>query len=505
MSHPANLLEFYDDGRVKREKESFQGYLFKNLDFRNAIRTISFMRSDFRGAKIVDCHFMKNNFSNADFIDSSILRSTFDESAFRSTEFYNSYFENVTFKDIKFLSASFVKIVFLNSNFSGLKFGANTVQGSAFIGCKISDCDFKKSSMDDVEFKDTSIKDTDLSSMTALNLFFENCKFENVIIDADYIGSYSFKGRFLENIKLKYRGRIFDLDITQKELLDNLFKIFFEKERYYECLNILVQKNLLENKTNSLFSIIKVIVGRLLADTNTLKRTYQLERIFKILEYYINTDYIALSDYFKTIGYMESLDYSLLSFMERLGYQEKINRLKALLETSEIEKPIIDKINYLDKVFMEITIDENNEKIFEEYFSKSTLAIMQNYAMNEDMCEPYEIIGKRKGSIVYEIVIYSSVALILLRLLKSIVKEAREIFNETMQFGIDYKLNIRVINYTNRLKNKDTISEAHEIRKLQSAPKGCSDNTIEMNNIQKLLPLIKSAIVYPNALSNMKD
>lgn len=502
MGSLAKTLVFYDDGNFKREQENFQSYFFSKIDFSNHLIPISFVRSDFRGAKFQEMIFSKNNFSNSDFIDSTVIKTSFKKCQFKFAEIYNSYFEDSTFFRTVFDSTSFIKLMYINCELNKSKFSANTFRESKFVGCSIADCLFEKNSMDNIEFENTTFKNIDLSNMTAINLFFNNCNFENVIIDADYLGSYFFKGRFFTDLNLKYRGQILKLDISQSDLLNNLFKIFFEKERYYEAVNIAIQKNLLENKTSSIFSLIKVVIEHLMRETSQLKRANQFEKIFKLLEYYLNTGYIIIEDYFKIVGYLENQNIAHFEFIEQINFYEKVNRLKLIIENIDLSQSFIETFSSNEKMLLEVRIEEANREDFENYFKIAMSEIAKTLSLKK---HPYKIVNVRHGSIIYDIVLYSSAALLFLKIIKSILKVTRETLHESIQLAIDYQINTKTLEIAKRVHGKKEIEEIREIKEIQlMSQKALSKSADEEDVFKKLLPLLKSAIVYPNALTKGK-
>lgn len=503
MSNLARLQQFQDNGNNKRESEDFQGYLFHKIDLRLRETPISFYRSDFRGAKLQDTYFIQNNFSNADFIDSTAINTVFEKCQFKSTELYNSYFEKCLFKTANINSSSLVKLIFVKCNFESVKFNNDTISKCKYENCNFIESKFEKSSIDDVDFLNCTLKDIDLSSNTAINLFFDKCRFENVVIDADYLGSYFFKGFFFDNLKLKYRGKVFDLDITQSDLLSNLFKMFFEKERYYEAINICIQKNLLEQKQNTIFPLLKNVVDKLLREGNQLKRTYQFGKIFTLLEYYLNTGYVSVDDYFKAIALFVGIDVTHFDFLEQIEFNERVSRLKIIIEKIDFELPFIKSSNAKEKVLFEIKIEEANKNKFEKYFDASVYELADKLSITD---VPYQIIGCRKGSIIYDMLIYPTVGLYLLKLLKSYLKEARATMHESIHIAIDYKTDVRLLSESKNIKTKNQIKKIKEIKEVQIlSRKAIGKGQSETGEIKKLLPLIKSAIIYPNALPKGKN
>lgn len=498
MTAIVNRLSFYDNGNPKRERENFQNYKFEDLDLSRDEVPISFFRSDFRGAKMKAVSFRKNNFSNSDFIDCVVIDSHFKECKFRYTEFYNTFFERSNFSELAFSSASFVRIVFKSCEFKLIHWRIDTLRDCQFIQCIIHKSDFEKTSMDEVSFEKVKFKDVDLSTMTGINLYFDKCHFENVIIDADYLGSYFFKGNFPTDLKLKYRGKLIELNIGGSDLLESLLKLLLEKERFYEALNIIVQKGLLEKKRVSIYSVIQPIIEALVSESNILKRTYQIKKLFNLLEYYYNTGYIIIDDYFKIIAFFDELNMSSLTLPEKLDLENSIDRLKSLINLMDMDLSFIESLDKNRLMLLELGIEESAEQTFEVSLNNFLLKLSKR---NNLGLESFKIIAKRRGSIIYEIVMYSSLALVFLKILKSAIKHLREISSERIQLIMDYKFSSVMIK---QLKNADTIEKMMAAKKTQlqfMGNKGLVPNNLnEDKDLKNIITPLKSAIWHPNAL-----
>jgi len=498
MKEIVSYNKFYDTGEPKRERENFQQFHFDKLDLSKALVPISFHRSDFRGAKITDCRYFKNNFENADFIDCVVIDSAFVSCSFKYTELYNSYYQNVIFQETAFSSASQVKLVYKNCFFLKIKFRINTFRDCKYFNTTIKGCNFQRSSMDEVEFEKVTFSSVDLSSMTAINLYFNNCNFENVVIDADYLGSYFFKGKLPENIRMKYRGKLFDFDITQVDLLNSLFMLLWEKERYYEAINILVQKNVFHKHNVTIIDRVKYALQLILINPNELRRTYQIDKIFRLFEYYFNSSHVLVSDYFKFIQLMDDCDLSALSFQEQLLVNEKLQKLKMIIDSLPLEDAFILSEAGNALMAVEITIDEADQEAFERTFDHVVRKLSYG---TEAHGEPYYIAGIRKGSLIYDIVMYASSALLLLKLLKTSLKEARAVVHQAMQFKIDYKANKTL---AAQFESSVSLDKLQKIRKAQAYPEKVifSNNGISDRDLQELSPIVKKMTLHPNQLPN---
>jgi uncharacterized protein YjbI with pentapeptide repeats len=446
LTQPAH---FYDTGQKRRERENFQGYRFVDIDLRGSVEPISFRRSDFRGALLERSYFEGNNFANADFIDAIARECNFVKCQFKYTELYNSYFSKTAFASTSFSSASLVRLVFDKCSFSNARVSISTLRDCKFLDTSFANCSFQRSSMDEIVFKNTTFSCCDLSGMTSMNLYFDNCQFEKVTIDADYLGSYFFKGPIPDTVLLKYRGKKMRLDLSQAELLQNLCKLFYEKGRYYEAVNLAIQHNMLMGQKKSILGMVKTVINDLVLVENPLIRSYQFEKLFNVFEYYFNTGNILIGDYFGFLELQSNVDTSMLSGEEVILIKEGIYRLEQLLTGSDYTDIFINSNGLPDAMLLEARIDEDDKEVFEQKWQNLLSEIKESMKTKEDI---YYFEGIRKGSLIYAIVLYSFAGLCLLRILRKAVKEIRMISNESMQLRIDYKSNRQLLNWK-RLKD----------------------------------------------------
>lgn len=490
---------FYDTGDRQRERENFQGYHFVDIDLRSQVDPISFQRSDFRGALLERSYFDRNNFGNADFIDSIVRDCEFSKCQFRYTELFNSYFSQTVFKSTAFSSASLVRLIFDKSLFTDTRFSISTLRDCKFLKSHFTNCTFQRSSMDEIIFEDVAFSNCDLSGMTSMNLYFDNCQFENVTIDADYLGSYFFKGSIPDTILLKYRGKKMQLDLSQAELLQNLCKIFYEKGRYYEAINLAIQHNMLLRQRKSILGMIKKVSGELLSIENPLIRSYQVERLFKVFEYYFNTGNILIGDYFGFLELQTNLDVSRLSGEEIILLNERVHRLEQLLIGSDYADVFISSDGLPKAMLVEARINEENKEAFEEKWENLLVELKESMNANEDV---YYIESIRKGSLIYAIVLYSFAGLCLLRILRKAIKEIRMISNESMQLKIDYKSNRQLL----KQLEKPSLAKLEKIKQLQLISQQIVYETPSLNEkASELLPFVQQLTIKPNEFRDQRQ
>jgi len=494
MGSIAERFKFYDNGNNKRIKENFQGYLFNQINLSDSEHPISFYRSDFRGTKFKDCSFYKNDFSRADLIDSVIENSSFQSCLFRYSELFNSFFSKTTIIDAQFKSASFSRLFFYDCLLESGQLQDVTVRDCSFQKCKIVKTSFVKNSFDEVKFEKCHFAEVDLSNMTAINLYFTDCTFKDLIIDADYLGSYFFKGTYFKEVRIKYRGKFFNLEMSKQELIENLFKIFLESNRYYEALNLFIQKNLLQDIYRSPFDITKRIIRQVLAESNFLRRSYQLEKIFHIYEFYFNTNVISIGDYYQLFAFFDELVVTDLTLQEQITIANSVQRLKSLFDIVNLSHDFINSVNG-DVALLEITVSDQNENLFLQEFESFLKHLFDSEFSKEQV---YVVIGKRKGSIIYEIAINASVGVLLLRALKISLKYLRSIGNELSQIVIDFSVTRKLLGEVKKAKSIDRLKQIRKFQKLSSevVQRADKQNDADAN---KLTSMIQSAKYFPNA------
>jgi uncharacterized protein YjbI with pentapeptide repeats len=495
MSQVTEFKKFYDNGNPKRQKENFQDYLFDGFKQEKSLSPVSFYRSDFRGAKIQNCLFVKNNFSRADFIDCAVEFTSFSACLFKFSEFQNCFFSKSGFEGTSFTSASFNRLLFDDCDLSNASFHDITARDCTFKNCKFWNVKFSQNSFDQIRFDRCHFVNIDLSNMTAINFYFTNCTFDDIVIEADYLGSYFFKGTHLDKIKLKYRGKLMKLDIQNHELFSNLFKIFLEKKRYYEAINIYIQGRPVSNGVRSISEITFFSIKELLHELNFLKREYALEKIFQIYEYYFNSALISMDDYFELIAFIQKSDVSLLSIEEQLLIKSSMTRLLDMFNSADLSDKFIETKRPGIALFI-ITIDDKGEKKFLQALDEYVRLLVATKCQEEHI---YSIIGKRAGSIIMEIAIHSTIGLYLLRVLRSGIKHLRGISNDTVQIVVDANVNRKLLAEAKKAKSLEKLKQIKQIQILSEKAITGQTGAVPQRR-KRLTSSVKSARYFPDTL-----
>lgn len=219
---------FTDTGSYQREKEDLSYYIFKDLNFSDSKRHISFYRSDFRGSKFINVNFYRNNLDRADFISCALKKSSFISVDFGGCEVKNCYFDNVNFERNKYDAMAIQQSTFIDCNFYNEHFMI-TMYDCKFIRCTFTDCSFDESSTEKLEFVNCKISNTNFATMHAECHTFISCELNNVCLDTSYVFSYFFYNTNLDSIDFLSRGEVVHL-----RALNNLYKRLLGETRYFE-------------------------------------------------------------------------------------------------------------------------------------------------------------------------------------------------------------------------------------------------------------------------------
>ncbi|MBS1529673.1 MAG: hypothetical protein JSU01_05170 [Bacteroidetes bacterium] len=478
---------FVENGNSSRKFENFQNFTFKDLDFKGSADPISFYRSDFRGATITKVYFWKNSFERCDFINSYISDSTFEECHFR-TDFTNIIFERVFFNSNFEDTCAFYNCMFLNCTFQHERVTETVTRNCEYNECIINGCSFDKNAFDDITFFKTTLQDISLADMGAINLSFDQCTFENVVLDPDYLGSYLVKNTSMANIRYEYRGHEIPLSGELIEDFRTLSLFFMQERRYNEAFNLTILYNFHSKSNASLSVFFKQIVEAVNTDFHILRHVEQLTRYVAIIKFYGVSAMINAKDLFYMIGLLKSTDTSSVRIRDRVAFEHSIYDLENTFQTVLLQPWMWDSIDPFALVMAEVKIDESDLDLFKENY----LAYLDQ--LLKDLRQPsihpeFQIIGVRKGSLVIEFISYAIAVYGLARIIKAIFSE---IYSIRLEFEI-HKKTIRLISESDvksPLLLKKNIVAA---RKIINEP---SDDLLKNSN--KLSVLLKRFKIYTN-------
>lgn len=481
MSHLQPAKVFYDTGEDLLESKNFQGFLFRDIDFRKREKPLSFFRSDFRGSKFDLFTLYQNNFDRADFIDSYFNNGTIENCYFGS-DFNNTYFNGIKFVGNQFESCSFYNCIFNGCSFTGGIFKEVNLRECKFLNCRLEHPVFQANTVDEIEFSQCQFEEVDFSNMTMMNIYFSYCTYSGVSIDPDYLGSYFIKGDFLEGTKFKYRGHEIKLFEKQQEVVNGLIHLFGDTNRYYEQFNLLILKAAINGSLEA--SQLLNIVGASLEEPSQLIRDAQLKKIFQCIQFYATGSKVPLRVYFLIIGAIEEAIENKTDIGVSLWFSNQLAYTKAVVEKELID--VGDTEFNTTKVFVEVQL--NLDSVSEGERILRTFLDLVGYGRSQDSSTLYEIISIRKGSVIVEILCYGFTALALSAIVKSTTRNL-------METVFIYKF---LSKGTKLLKKAESKKDLLNVKELVSDGKGYLKlaGTDEGNALKSLM---KSMKVFVNA------
>lgn len=135
-------FEIEDSFRFLSMKQSH----YKNVVYRKSLfENVALTGSTFENVKFLDSKLIGNSFANCNFYDTEINGS---RAALSANNFSQSNFENCIFKKVKFFRSGILNALYHRCDFNKILFRGSTLEGTKFISCKFSDCDFGNVNID---------------------------------------------------------------------------------------------------------------------------------------------------------------------------------------------------------------------------------------------------------------------------------------------------------------------------------------------------------------------
>ena len=488
MSLPVSSKIFVDSGSSERESENFQHYLFKDLNFKEREKPISFFRSDFRGVKIEAVKFYRNNFDRADFINAYIKDTEFEECYF-GTDFSNTIFTNVQFTQNKEENCSFYNCHFLNCMFDRELVSGTTNRNSVYASCSFIECDYGKNTFDDISYESCDLKRLSFAEMGSYNLNFSSCHFEEVIVDPDYLGSYLIKESSLEGLKYSYRGTPLELSGNIIEDLKTLSLFYLNSNRFHEAFNTFLLYAHYSNQELSIFPFFGKLIGQIISDEHYLRRIEQIDRIIKILMFYSNSKVLPKNICFQLIGQIEIMNVSFEKIKDKIHFNNMLYLLKETVESELFELGGWNELNPLEVIYAEVEIDDSHLEQFQSELNLYVYAMAVEYALLEGA--DCKIVGTRKGSLILEILGASIFIYSLASIAKSIISKGMEV---KMEYKIAQKTEDLLLG-SNLEQMNDWSKKVDIARKILKKP---SDELLQKGT--PLVKLMKSFHIFPNTI-----
>jgi len=487
MTELTKAKHFADNGETDRSGENFQNQIFANIDFKNRPEPISFFRSDFRAVKMDHMKFYYNNFDRADIVNGHIADSTFNGCKW-GTDFINSVFTQSVFTGNLMDTCTIHKCYYKSCTFENERIINTSNRESSYSRCNFNNCSYEMNSFNDLNYSKCSFRSVNFANMGAYDLNFDKCNFKDVVMDPDYFGSYLFKDTAITDIKFAYRGKEFKLAGDMHEDLQSLALFYLENARYYEAFNTTLLFRHFAKVPVSIINYFETLFGLINGETNSIIKQEQIIRIVKTLIFYTNSDVLSPDELFYFIGYLKDIKIEFFSLTDKLMFFNHIDLLAKTVEAYLLDFPPSNIKEDFRQIYAEIQIDEEN---FDE-FKIALDGFFREFMIESGLSEEsgYQIVGTRKGSLIFELVGYAVGLYTLATILKSTVSKFFEI-------RVEYSIALKA----QKLINEDvkTIEDLKKVapvaRKILATP---SDEIFK--KAKPLTNLMKQFHLFPNAL-----
>lgn len=491
MTGLTKAKHFTDTGESDRSGENFQNQIFANIDFRQRHEPISFFRADFRAVKMDHMQFYFNNFDRADIVNGYITDSAFDACNW-GTDFLNTVFMNTTFKGNNMDTCTIHKCYYKSCTFDNERIINTTNRESTYSHCTFSRCTFEMNSFNDLNFEKCNFKSINFANMGAYDLSFDKCHFKDVVMDPNYFGSYLFKNTRLEDVQFAYRGKEFRLSGNIYEDLQSLAVFYLENGRFYEAFNTTLLFRAFANAPVFIIGYFETLIGLISGETNAIIKQEQIIRIIRILIFYADSDELKPEELFYFIGYLKDIKMDFFSLSDKLSFFSQVDLLAKTVEAHLLDfKPSRIKEDFRI-IYAEIQIDEADSIKFRDALNGFFLQYMAEIGYSDEV--GYEIIGSRKGSLVFEIVGYAVGLYALATVLKSTVSKFFEI---TIEYSLTVKAKKLIEQDVHTIDDLQKIAPV--IRKAMAPP---SDEIFK--KAKPLAGLMKQFHLFPNALTERR-
>jgi len=415
-SLPARFLVFVDDGRTDRSKESFQGVSFANLD-QTAKTPISFFRSDFRKAKVTDCTFVGNNFSRCDFISTIFENSRFEKCDLLTSAMMNCVLRSCEFENNQPFNPDIFRCRLSDCTFLDQSVERATWRDSAFVNCTFEHCAIERSSLENIEFEDCRLDNLDLSQITANDLHFIRGTLDNVTLDPDYLGTYTFEDVKLADIHFRYRSAGLDFSIANPGDLLALAEHFTTQRRWSEVFNIfalLIQIHGQEHQYVSLeIQWERCLLGALELDIPA-DAAENVRRLFSHAKHYLKIGLITASDSLLLLACVELVYRLSLNQLVLEEVAVGALQLRRAIETlPRMEEALLADPRGSTNVRFQVQLDTDNEELATTGF----VAFFDQVAHKHGI--PFEILKVGVGSVIVEAATWFVVVMMFFRAAKA--------------------------------------------------------------------------------------
>ena len=396
--------QFFIENGQDHESCNLSNLVFRDIDYSDFNRAISFFRSDFSRSRFYSCNFNKNKFGRADFIDVYIKNSDFEEVDFGSCLIKNAVIERAMFTrnnyhGIAIQYTCFNKCVFRDENF------ITNMYHCKFYECTFINCTFKKSSLDSNMFSKCEFIKVDMSECIAESLKFESCSLRNVYLCANLWITYLYKDTDIQSFGFKYRGENIEIwNGSSEDFINDLL----EKKLFFEYLNAIIISDQIPK--HGLVYEIKKIIPQIISQPAQFRKS-ALIKILDMLFFYRNYHKIPFEEYLLIYAFFSSNIWEDIPFDEVIIYESKLYKIKKVIESMEFELSYIKSLSLHTICISKFHINAKD--------ACAALEFLENIfkITNRDFCnnvykEPLiKVIKEEKGSVILTI---ASAALLVL-------------------------------------------------------------------------------------------
>ena len=397
---------------VERTGRNLQGLSFERFD-QSGKAPISFFRSDFRKTRITECIFKGNNFSRCDFISSVFYNTSFIECNFLTSSILYSVFNGCEFNKNKNFNPDLLRCRLSNCTFLNQEVARATWRDTSFVSCSFINCLFERSTLQNMEFENCNMVGLDLSQMTATDLHFANSSLDEITIDPDFLGTYTFTTTDLASIRFRYRSADLDLSAKNPEDFIALARHFEAQHRWSETFNILALLVQMQGQPQHTLSLEREWERCLLASLDLEipgDAAENIRRLFRLAKHYFRLQLLTVSGSLRLVATAELIGRIRLNslLLEEIT-TGAVSFLRAIETLPNFEHSLVSDFYSSAMVRFQVQIDTDDEFVAKEGF----LAVLDNTAGTRGI--PFKIIKVGFGSVVIEAATWFIIVMMLFR------------------------------------------------------------------------------------------
>lgn len=384
--------------------------IFENIDFEQYFQkdgvATSFFRCDFRGTTFKNVNFYKNIFDRADFISCSFINCRFDSVDFGRSQtkncyFYNVYFINNNYSTNTLQQSTYEKCIFVQEKI------LSNLNDCVYNSCTFEDCDFNRSSAENLAFNFCSMNNINLATLHAECFSFDNCFLENIQLDMSYIFGYFITKTDLNHVQFLYRGKKQTLEDIQHYAIE-----LWSGARYSEFFNSFVILRKIQDLPLMLSKILKKI-----KEIQEFNQRIEIQKIFDAIIYYMQKGALNFDIIYTMTNYINNeYDISVYPYEIKMVFASSIYKITYLLETYDFEDSFYtSKSNIISYITFCCNTDDYNLAI------NSVSKFLKEV---DELCgqeNNYILYHSEKGSWFLTFAVSSLIALLIIRIVRNSV------------------------------------------------------------------------------------